>query len=81
MPTEPKSSKLPLVAAVAATTVAVGITATSLLGWMRPAAAPPPSGPVAATAPLAEPAPSPDPEDPPVARHHQEEHDDDDDDD
>ncbi len=80
-----------LTAAVAATTLAVGVTAATLLGWFRPAE---PTAPPAAVAtePAAPPAPvveaaasavEPDPE--PVVvverRHHEhhEEHEDDDD--
>ncbi|MGE5182978.1 MAG: hypothetical protein ACM31C_12985 [Acidobacteriota bacterium] len=52
-----------LTAAVAGTTLAIGVTAATLLGWLRPAGAPaelPPPAPAAAeiaAAPVEEPAP------------------------
>lgn len=82
MSTESRPSTAPLVAAVAATTVAVGVTVASLIGWLRPPAAPvAPAEPVATSAPVIEPDPAPPAEPPQVARHHhhEEEHEDDDD--
>jgi len=84
MSTESRKSTAPLVAAVAATTVAVGVTVATLVGWLRPPAAPvapvAAAEPVATSAPAIEPDPAPPPE-PQVARHHhhEEEHEDDDD--
>jgi hypothetical protein len=43
-----------MTAAIASTTIAIGVTAASLLGWLRPVASP-----AAAPAPVEPPAPSP----------------------
>lgn len=80
-PTEPsRRYQLALTAAVAGITLAIGVTAATLLGWLRPAGDPtaPPS-PVAATeigpAPVVVEAP------PASAREHEHEHEEDGDDD
>jgi len=60
MPSEPPPTRrlaIALTAAVASTTIAIGVTAASLLGWLRPTAAPAsearPAAPAApATAPV-----------------------------
>ena len=59
MPTEPPPTRrlaVALTAAVASTTIAIGVTAASLLGWLRPAATP--ASEAMPAAPAA-PAPSP----------------------
>ncbi len=55
MPSSPPSTRrlaLAITAAVASTTVAVGVTAGMLLGWFRPTTAPPP---ITEPAPIVEP--------------------------
>lgn len=49
-PPSPRRVAIAGIAAVASTTIAVGVTAASLLGWFRPAAAPPEEPPPAAPA-------------------------------
>jgi len=82
-----RRSTTPLVAAVAATTVAIGVTAASLLGWLRPPGAPR-TEPVAASSPIADMQAAPPVPDNPVqdepaprARHHEHDEGDDGDDD
>ncbi len=63
-----------LTAAVAGTTLAIGVTAATLLGWLRPAGAPPIAPPPAPVAAEVTPAPVDEPAPPVVASHREHEH-------